>query len=160
MSADWVGILFAFYNGVAMLVAFVLPPLARRIGRREAHAICLALGAAGLLGFALVPRPGLLWIPAIGVGCAWASILSAPYAMVAGAVPAMRMGVYMGIHNVFLVLPQLVATALLGWIVGRLLGGQAMLALVLAAGSFALAACAALTIPDHAGRGRRANRSG
>jgi maltose/moltooligosaccharide transporter len=159
LSADRVGILFAFYNGVAMVVAFALPSLAGRIGRRETHAICLALGAAGLLGFALVPRADLLWIPAIGIGCAWASILSAPYAMVSGAVPAVRMGVYMGIHNVFLVLPQLVATALLGWIVGRLLGGDASLALALAAAAFALAALAALTIPDHAGRRRGGPRS-
>ncbi|MEA3003463.1 MAG: maltose/moltooligosaccharide transporter [Sphingomonadales bacterium] len=154
-SADWVGMLFAFYNGVAVIGAFILPHLVARIGRREAHAACLALGAAGLLGFALVPRPDLLWIPALGLGCAWASILCAPYAMVASAVPATRIGVYMGIHNMFLVLPQLVATALLGWIVDRLLGGQAGLALVVAAGAFALAACAALTIPDHAGRRRR-----
>jgi maltose/moltooligosaccharide transporter len=154
-SADWVGVLFASYNGVAVIGAFILPHLVARIGRREAHAACLALGAAGLLGFALVARPGLLWIPALGLGCAWASILSAPYAIVASAVPATRIGVYMGIHNMFLVLPQLVATALLGWIVERLLGGQAGLALVLAAGAFALAACVALTIPDHAGRRRR-----
>ena len=155
-SADWVGILFAFYNGVAAVGAFLLPGLARRIGRREAHSACLALGAAGLLGFALVPRPEWLWIPAVGIGLAWASILSAPYAMVSSAVPATRMGVYMGIHNVFLVLPQLVAAALLGWIVDHLLGGRAGWALVLAAGAFALAAGAALTIPDRAGRGRPA----
>ncbi|MDB5691824.1 MAG: major facilitator superfamily protein [Alphaproteobacteria bacterium] len=154
-SADWVGMLFAFYNGVAVAGAFILPRLVALVGRREAHAACLALGAAGLLGLALVARPGLLWIPALGLGCAWASILSAPYAMVASAVPATRIGVYMGIHNMFLVLPQLVATALLGWIVDRLLGGQAGYALMLAAGAFAIAACAALTIPGQAGRRRR-----
>jgi maltose/moltooligosaccharide transporter len=154
-SADWVGLLFAFYNGVAALGAFLLPRLAARIGRCRSHALCLLLGAAGLLGFALIAQPRLLWIPALGIGCAWASILSAPYAMVSSAVPATRMGVYMGIHNVFLVLPQLVAAALLGWVVSHLLGGQASLALALAAGAFALAAGAALTIPDEAGRARR-----
>jgi maltose/moltooligosaccharide transporter len=154
-SADWVGVLFAFYNGVAALGAFLLPRLAARIGRCQSHAACLFLGAAGLLGFALIARAQWLWIPALGIGCAWASILSAPYAMVSSAVPATRMGVYMGIHNVFLVLPQLVAAALLGWVVDRLLGGQASYALILAAGAFALAAGAALTIPDEAGRARR-----
>jgi maltose/moltooligosaccharide transporter len=125
-SADWVGVMFAFYNGIAALGAFVLPRL---------------------VGFA-VADPAWLWGPAIGVGIAWASILSAPYAMVSSAVPPARMGVYMGIHNVFLVLPQLVATALLGWIVDRLLGNRPELALVLAAATFVVAALLALTIPD------------
>jgi len=146
-SADWVGVMFAFYNGIAALGAFALPRLVARLGRRETHALCLACGAGGLLGFAVVD-PAWLWGPAIGVGVAWASILSAPYAMVSSAVPPARMGVYMGIHNVFLVLPQLVATALLGWIVDRLLGNRPELALVLAAGAFLVAAALALTIPD------------
>ena len=152
--ADWVGLLFAFYNGVAALGAFLLPRLAGCIGRCQSHAACLALGAAGLLGLSLITERQWLWIPALCIGCAWASILSAPYAMVSSAVPATRMGVYLGIHNVFLVLPQLVAAALLGWIVEHLLGGQAWLALVLAAGALLLAAGAALTIPDEAGRRR------
>ena len=148
-SADWVGVMFAFYNGIAALGAFALPKLVARLGRRETHALCLLFGAAGLLGFALVVDPYWLWVPAAGIGIAWASILSAPYAMVSSAVPPARMGVYMGIHNVFLVLPQLIATALLGWIVDRLLGNRPELALVLAAVSFVVAAALALTIPDH-----------
>ena len=148
-SADWVGVMFAFYNAVAALGAFALPGLVARLGRRETHALCLMLGAVGLTGFALVTDSSWLWLPATGIGCAWASILSAPYAMVSSAVPPARMGVYMGIHNVFLVLPQLVATALLGWIVERLFGDRADLALVLAAGAFVIAALLSLTIPDH-----------
>lgn len=147
-SADWVGVMFAFYNAVAALGAFALPRLVMRIGRREAHSLCLLCGAAGLLGFGLAD-PEWLWGPALAVGIAWASILSAPYAMVSSAVPPARMGVYMGIHNVFLVLPQLVATALLGWIVDRLLGDRPQLALVLAAAAFVVAAALSLTIPDH-----------
>jgi len=152
--ADWVGVMFAFYNAVAAIGAFALPRLVARIGRREAHAACLFLGAAGLLGFALVTAPQWLWLPALGIGCAWASILSAPYAMVSSAVPPTRMGVYMGIHNVFVVLPQLVAAALLGWTVDRLFGGQPAMALILAAASLAIAAAFALTIPDRAGSRR------
>jgi maltose/moltooligosaccharide transporter len=147
-SADWVGVLFAFYNAVAAVSAFALPAFVARLGRKGAHAACLSLGAAGLLGFALIGEARWLWLPAIGIGIAWASILSAPYAMVSSAVPPTRMGVYMGIHNVFLVLPQLVATALLGWVVDRLLGNQPDFALVLAAFSLALAAAFALTIPE------------
>jgi maltose/moltooligosaccharide transporter len=153
-SADWVGVMFAFYNAVAAIGAFALPRLVARIGRREAHAACLSLGAAGLLGLASITDPRWLWIPAVGIGCAWASILSAPYAMVSSAVPPTRMGVYMGIHNVFLVLPQLVAAALLGWTVERFLGGEPARALLLAGVSLAVAAIIALTIPDRAGRRR------
>jgi maltose/moltooligosaccharide transporter len=147
-SADWVGVLFAGYNGVAALVALALPSLAKRIGRRSSHALCLVLGALGLLGFVIIPESGMLWIPAIGIGCAWASILSLPYAMLASAVPPRKMGVYMGIHNMFLVLPQLMAATVLGVIVDRLLGGEAIYALALAAGSLALAAICTLAIPD------------
>ena len=147
ISADWIGVMFALYNGIAAIGSLLLPRVVARIGRREAHALCLLFGAGGLLGFAFA-EPEWLWIPAIGIGCAWASILSIPYAMVSSAVPPKRMGVYMGIHNVFLVLPQLVATALLGWIVGDLFGNHANLALVLAAVTFTIAAALTLTIPD------------
>ncbi|MDB5710119.1 MAG: major facilitator superfamily protein [Sphingomonas bacterium] len=155
--ADWVGVMFAFYNAVAAIGAFGLPHLAAKVGRREAHALCLMFGAAGLLGFALVTDAAWLWVPALGIGCAWASILAVPYAMVSSAVPPTRMGVYMGIHNVLLVLPQLVAAALLGWTVDSLFGGRPAMALMLAAISLAIAAAAALTIPDKAGR-RHAER--
>jgi maltose/moltooligosaccharide transporter len=147
-SADWVGVMFAFYNGIAALGSLALPWLVGRIGRRQAHALCLLFGAAGLLGFAFTSDRHWLWIPAAGIGIAWASILSAPYAMVSSAVPASRMGVYMGIHNVFLVLPQLAASAILGWTVSHLFSNRADFELVLAAGMFAIAAAFSLTIPD------------
>ncbi|MES2443429.1 MAG: MFS transporter [Pseudomonadota bacterium] len=146
-GADWVGVLFAGYNGVAAVVALLLPLVTARIGRRAAHAICLLLGAGGLLGFLLIDDPAMLWISAVGIGCAWAAILSLPYAMLSSAVPASKTGVYMGIHNMFLVLPQLVAATVLGSLVGRLFGGQAIWALALAAGSLALAALCSLAIP-------------
>lgn len=148
-SADWVGVMFALYNGVAALGSLLLPRIVSRLGRRETHAFCLLFGMAGLLGFAFITDEQWLWAPAIAIGVAWASILSIPYAMVSSAVPPERMGVFMGIHNVFLVLPQLVATALLGWIVDDLFGDHANLAIVLAAFSFAIAAALTLTIPDH-----------
>jgi maltose/moltooligosaccharide transporter len=147
-GADWVGILFAGYNAVAAVGALLLPALARRIGRPWSHSICLMLGAVGLLGFVLIDDPMLLWIPTIGIGCAWAAILSLPYAMLAGAVSPRKMGVYMGIHNTFLVLPQLVAATVLGAIVNHLLGARAILALGLAAAALAAAAISALTIDD------------
>ncbi|MES2054413.1 MAG: MFS transporter [Pseudomonadota bacterium] len=150
-SADLVGILFAGYNGVAAIAALSLPRLERLIGRRKSHALCLTLGALGLAGFPLIDDPSLLWIPILGIGCAWASILSAPYAMVASAVPPDKMGVYMGIHNIFLVLPQLVASAILGLLVEQTFDGQAISALGLAAAALIIAAAIALTIPDTEG---------
>jgi maltose/moltooligosaccharide transporter len=147
-GADWVGILFAGYNGVAAIAALALPSLAARIGRRNVYTLSLALGALGLAGFVLVDDPYLLWLPTIGIGCAWAAILSLPYAMLASAVPPRKMGVYMGIHNMFLVLPQLFAATLLGAIVHHWLGNQAILALGLAAAAMAAAALAALFIPE------------
>ena len=146
-AADWVGILFAGYNGVAAVGAFLLPLVAARIGRRATHALCLLAGAAAMLGFAIIDDPRMLWLCALGLGCAWASILSIPYAMVASAVPPGKAGVYMGIHNMFLVLPQLVAATILGPLIGQAFHGQAIAALLLSAASLALAALSSFAIP-------------
>jgi len=146
-SADWVGMLFAEYNAIAALVALVLPAIAARAGRRACHALCLSCGALGLLGFATFARSGDLWLPAIGIGIAWAAILSLPYAMLSDGVPARKMGVYMGIHNIFIVLPQLVAAATLGALVRVPFGGLPGGAMTIAAIALAIGACLALTIP-------------
>lgn len=146
-AADWVGILFAGYNGVAAVGAFLLPLVAARIGRRATHAFCLMAGAVAMLGFAVIDDPRMLWLSALGLGCAWAAILSIPYAMVASAVPPGKAGVYMGIHNMFLVLPQLVAATVLGPLVGQVFHGQAIAALLLSAAALALAALFTFGIP-------------
>jgi maltose/moltooligosaccharide transporter len=150
-GADWVGVLFAGYNGVAALAALLLPLLSARVGRPVAHALCLGAGALGLGGFLLTRDPALLWLPAVGIGVAWSAILSLPYAMLSSAVPPSKTGVYMGIHNVFLVLPQLVAATVLGSLVGQIFQGHAIYALALSAGSLALAAVFSLTVPRSAG---------
>lgn len=149
-AADWVGVLFAGYNGVAAVVALLLPAVAARLGRRWTHALCLLTGAAGLTGFLAIDDPHWLWLPALGIGVAWASILSMPYAMLASGVPPHKTGVFMGIHNMFLVLPQLVAATVLGPLIGRGFDGEAIWALVLAGGSLALAAAFTLAIPPRA----------
>ncbi|MBO9713266.1 MAG: MFS transporter [Sphingomonas sp.] len=151
-AADWVGVLFAGYNGVASLVALLLPLVTARLGRPVTHALCLACGGLGLAGFLVIRDPALLWLPAAGIGIAWAGILSLPYAMLSSAVPPSKTGVYMGIHNVFLVLPQLVAATVLGALVGEWFEGRAIAALALSAGSFGLAALFALTLPRSPGR--------
>lgn len=149
-GADWVGVLMGIYNGVAALAAFLIPVLARRIGKRGAHAVNLALGAAGLTGVFLVRDPALLWLPMIGVGFAWASIVSMPYAILSSAVPGRKMGVYMGVFNIFIVVPQLVAATLLGALLKGLFGEQAIWALVIGAVSFLIAAGASLRVPQEA----------
>jgi maltose/moltooligosaccharide transporter len=146
--ADWVGAMFALYNGVAVLAAPLLPRLAAKIGRRETHAVCLGLGAAGMVGFGFIHDPRWLWAPSVGIGCAWASILSIPYAMVATSAGPTRMGLYMGIQNIFIVLPQLAASFLLGWVVVVLFGDRPGFAFLLASGALILAAIVSLTIPD------------
>jgi maltose/moltooligosaccharide transporter len=151
--ADWVGVMFALYNGVAVFAAPLLPRLAAKIGRRETHAVCLGLGAAGLVGFGFIHDPRWLWAPSVGIGCAWASILSIPYAMVATSSGPTRMGLYMGIQNIFIVLPQLAASLLLGWTVAALFGDRPGFAFLLAAGAFVLAAVVSLTIPDRPANG-------
>jgi maltose/moltooligosaccharide transporter len=149
-GADWVGVLMGIYNGVAALAAFLIPVLARRIGKRGAHAVNLVLGAAGLAGVFLIRDPALLWLPMIGVGFAWASIVSMPYAILSSAVPGRKMGVYMGVFNIFIVVPQLVAATLLGALLKGLFGEQAIWALVIGAVSFLIAAGASLRVPQEA----------
>ena len=150
-GADWVGVLFGVYNGVAALAAFTLPVIAKRIGRKATHALMLMLGAAGLFGVFAIREPGLLWLPMTGVGFAWASIVSMPYAILSAAVPGRKMGVYMGVFNIFIVVPQLLAATVLGLILKTLFDGQAIWALVLGAVSFVLAAASALMVKEHRG---------
>lgn len=147
-AANWVGILFAVYNGVAALVAFALPALAEQLGRRRTHAVFLATAAIGLIGFVAAPTPQWLWLAVLAIGAGWASILAIPYAIVAAVVPPERMGVYMGIHNIFLVLPQLAGAALLGPLVRVGLHGNVVGAILVAGASMFVAAVFALTIPN------------
>ena len=147
-GADWVGVLFAAYNGVAALAALLIPLIARAAGRKASHALCLGLGGLGLMAFPLIKDPTLLWIPMIGVGFAWSSILSAPYSILSGALPARKMGVYMGIFNFFIVIPQLLAATVLGLLLRTFFGGEAIWALVLGAGSMFAAALCVFAVRD------------
>jgi maltose/moltooligosaccharide transporter len=146
-AANWVGILFAVYNGVAALAALALPWLAANLGRRKTHALFLAVAAAGLTGLVTAPTTGWLWLAVVAIGLGWASILAIPYAIVAAVVPPERMGVYMGIHNVFLVLPQLAAAAILGPLVRVVLHGNVVGAIIIAGGMMLAGSAVALTIP-------------
>jgi maltose/moltooligosaccharide transporter len=159
-GADWVGVLFATYNGVAAIAALLIPWLAGAIGRRAAHAAALVLGAGGFAAFFVIDDPRFLVLPMIGVGFAWASILSTPYAILAGALPTRKMGVYMGVFNLFIVIPQLLAATVLGWLVTTFFAGQAIYALALGACSFVLAAAAVFAVREPQNSALAASSSG
>ncbi|MDP0500103.1 MAG: MFS transporter [Verrucomicrobiota bacterium JB022] len=147
-GANWVGVLMAVWNGTAAVVAFLLPVLARRIGRVYTHMICLVLGGVSLAAMYLVREPFLLIGLMIGFGIAWASLLTMPYAILSSVVSYRKMGVYMGIFNFFIVIPQILAAAVLGLLVRTLFHGHAIFALVLGGASMVLAAALMLRVRD------------
>jgi maltose/moltooligosaccharide transporter len=147
-GANWVGVGFATYNGVAAVVAFLIPPLARWSSPRLAHIICLLCGALGLGSIYFLSDPTFLLGSMVGVGIAWASILSMPYAILTGSLPPSKLGYYMGVFNFFIVIPQIVAAAVLGFVVGRFFGGHAINALLIGGVSFVLAALLMLRVDD------------
>jgi maltose/moltooligosaccharide transporter len=147
-GANWVGVAFAVYNGVAAVVAFGIPVLAKRTSRKIAHAICLVCGALGLLSIFVISEPRMLLGSMVGVGIAWASILSMPYAILTGSLPPSKLGYYMGVFNFFIVIPQIVAAAILGFFVGRFFGGEAIYALLIGGISLVLAAALTLRVED------------
>jgi maltose/moltooligosaccharide transporter len=147
-GANWVGVLFAAYNGFAAVAAAVIPLMVRRFGLRASHLINLWLGAAGLASILLIRDPTWLLLSMVGVGFAWASILSLPYAMLSESLPSRKMGVYMGIFNFFIVIPQLVAVSVLGVLLRELFGNQPVYILLLGALSFVIAGLCVLRVAE------------
>ena len=145
-GANWVGVLFAAYNGFAALAAMVIPWMARRFGLRISHLLNAVLGGLGLLSIGWIHDPHWLLLSMLGVGFAWASILSLPYAMLSDSVPAAKMGTYMGIFNFFIVIPQLVAASLLGFLLKTLLGGHPIHALAIGGASMIVAGLCVLRV--------------
>jgi maltose/moltooligosaccharide transporter len=142
----WGGVCFAAYNLVAFLFAFALLWLVKRASARTIHVACLVLGGLGLLAAVVARDPNALLVGMIGVGVAWASILAMPYAMLSNALPAAKMGFYMGVFNFFIVLPQILASVGLGFVMERFLGNDAGRALVLGGVSMLLAAALTLRV--------------
>jgi maltose/moltooligosaccharide transporter len=134
---------FGIYNGVAMFYALLLPAIARRIGRKATHAFSLMAGGAGLISIFFIKDPAMLTFSMIGIGLAWASILAMPYVILSGSIPPGKLGIYMGIFNFFITLPQIVNGLFGGWIIKHLYGGQSIYAIVLA-GFFLF--CAAISV--------------
>ncbi len=147
-GADWVAAMFSVYNGVAALVAFLLPVLARMTSRKVTHCLCLIAGGLGLASVYVISSPTMLIFSMIGIGVAWASILSMPYAILSGSLPASKMGYYMGVFNFFIVIPQIVAASILGVMIGTFFGNQAIYAMLIGGGAFLLAAVLTLFVDD------------
>ncbi len=147
-GANWVDVLFAAYSGFAVLAALVIPQMVRRAGLRGTHIINLIAAAVGLISFLWIRDPRWLLLSMLGVGFGWASILSLPYTLLADHLPAEKMGIYMGIFNFFIVIPQLAAAGVLGVLLETLFHGHAVFELVLGGVSLLLAGLCMLRIAE------------
>ena len=156
-GGNWVGVLFAVYNGVAAIAALTLLPwLANRVGKVRTHALCLAAGAAGYASFFVMPDAHWLLLSEVGVGIAWASILAMPYAILASALPQSKLGIYMGLFNIFIVIPQLLVATVMGSIMKAFFPGQPIWTMLAAAVVMLIAAFATLRVTDPGGAVPRA----
>jgi maltose/moltooligosaccharide transporter len=149
-GANWVGVLFATYNGLGAVTALIIPWFVKRLGIRRAHQLNLWIGAAGLLSMMLIRDPDWLLVSMIGLGFAWGSIISLPYAMLANNLPSRKMGVNMGIFNIFIVIPQLLAATVMGWLLDVTAHGDPAGALGIAAAGWLLAGLAVMRVRDQA----------
>ena len=148
IAGDWVGILFGVYNAVSAVYAFFLPAIAKKLGRKKTYAIGLIGGGLGLISIYFMPNENWLILSMFGIGVAWARILAMPYAILAGSIPAKKMGVYMGIFNFFIVLPQILNALIGGPMVKYLYGGNPMYALVVSGVSLLIAATLVVRVKD------------
>ena len=138
-GVEWAGICFGLYSAVCFAFSFLLPALAGALGRKSTHSLCLLCGAAGLLSVAVIHNHYLLLLSMVGVGIAWASVLAMPYTILAGSLPAEKTGVYMGIFNFFITIPEITASLCFGWVMLHLFHNN-RLAAVLAGGLFLILA--------------------
>jgi len=142
-AQDWTGVIFSVYNGVSAVYALLLPSIAKKIGRKKTHSINLIIGGIGLISFFFAPNKEFLIFSMVCVGVAWASILAMPYVILAGSIPAGKMGIYMGIFNFFITIPQIINGIVGSPMVEHVYNNQPVYALVLA-GVFML--CAAVSV--------------
>jgi maltose/moltooligosaccharide transporter len=149
-AGNKVGVMFAVYSGVSALAAFILPIFARHTSRKVVHMSCLLIGGLSLMSIYLVSNINMLYLPMIGVGIAWASILTMPYAILAGALPAKRMGYYMGVFNFFIVIPQIVSGLLLGFVTKHFFAGHTVKTVMLGGVCMVVAGVLTLAVKDNA----------
>jgi maltose/moltooligosaccharide transporter len=142
-AQSWTGVIFGVYNGVSALYALLLPTIADKLGRKKTHALSLIIGGVGLISFFFAPNKEFLIVSMACVGIAWASILAMPYVILSSSIPAGKMGIYMGIFNFFITIPQILNGIIGGPMVKHIYGNQPVYALVMA-GVFML--CAAISV--------------
>ena len=147
-GADWVSLASSVRNGVAALFAFIIPLIAARTSRRKTHMLCLLIGGLGLLSLQLISNPNLIMVSMAMVGIAWASILSMPYAILTGSLPANKMGYYMGVFNFFIVIPQIVAATILGYCTMHFFQGNTLHTIALGGAAMVLAGLLTLRVDD------------
>lgn len=151
-AGAWTGICFATYNLVCFVFSFVLLLMARVISAKTIHIVCLMIGAAGLVSARFITDQYLLLASMAALGIAWASILSMPYAMLSSAIPAAKMGFYMGVFNFFIVIPQVLVALAMGPLVGKAFGGDSMMAILTGGVCLAIASLATLRVDYHGGK--------
>ena len=137
---EWAGICFAVYNAVCIGFSFALPPIARYLGRPLTHGLCLLCGGIGLVSLLTISNQYVLLLAMLGLGIAWSSALIMPYAMLSSSIPPQRRGVYQGIFNFFVVLPEVVVALCFGWVMQNLLHDDRLLAVVVGGASLIVAA--------------------
>ncbi len=147
-GVEWAGVCFGMYSLVCFGFSFVLPAIARQYGRKATHSFCLICGGLGLLSVAVVHNKYLLLVSMVGVGIAWASTLSMPYAILAGSLPYGKTGVYMGIFNFFIVIPEITASLGFGWVMGHVLNNNRIAAVIAGGIFFILAAMLTQRVED------------
>lgn len=147
-GTEWGGLCFAVYNIVCFVVAFLLPPLAKATSRKAVHTIALLCGGLGLLSVYFIQNKYGLWLSMAGVGIAWASILSMPYVMLSTAVPPARMGVYMGVFNLFIVIPQVVMSFVIPPLINNVIGADPVRVVMIGGVSLIVAALSVFIVED------------
>ncbi len=148
-AGDWTGVLFGFYSAIAAVFALLIPTIAKAIGRKKTYSFSLILGGIGLISMLLIHDKNLLLLSMIGVGFAWAAILAIPYAMLSSSLPAEKMGVYMGLFNATITIPQ-IAAGLLGSTLIAFFGGEPIMIIVIAGISMAIAGLAVFSVKEKA----------
>ena len=149
-AGNYVGIMFAIYNGVSALAAFILPILAKKTSRKFVHMLCLIIGGISLASIFLITTKEILIYPMIGIGIAWASILTMPYSILAGSLPAHKMGYYMGVFNFFVVIPQIVSGLVLGFFTQHFFNGHTVKTIMLGGICMIIAGFLTLFVKDDA----------
>jgi maltose/moltooligosaccharide transporter len=147
-AGNWVGVLFGVYNAVSAIYALTLPRIAGRVGRKKTHAFSLTMGGLGLISIFFIQNDYLLILPMVGIGLAWGSILAMPYAILSSAIPAKKIGVYMGIFNLFITMPQIVSGVSGKFLMEYIFSDHAIYGLFMAGGFMLLGAISVLFVQD------------